>query len=227
MLDGRGGRFVQGAGHGCIVPGPGGTLWAFYTCHIQNHHLFERRIGLDPAGFDEQGNLFVLRPSDTPQHLPGSRPRPEQGNSTGWHPVSFGESARASSHSPGRPPRYALDLHPRTWWQAADHDPLPWIEIDLYCPQPLRALRLHWKEPGLDYDAGLAPRPMRWRLLGRKDERQDWVPLLDRSANSQDSLIEYQELAGQSCRHVRLELTEHPGALGVGLIDFTVFASAS
>lgn len=81
VLDGRGGRFVQGAGHGSIIPGPGGPLWAFYTCHIQNHHIFEHRIGMDPAGFDQDGNLFVVKPSDTPQFAPGTRPHPELGNS--------------------------------------------------------------------------------------------------------------------------------------------------
>jgi hypothetical protein len=225
ILDGRNGRFVQGAGHGCIVPGPGGTLWAFYTCHIQIHHLFERRIGMDPAGFDEQGRLFICRPSDTPQWAPGSRPHPEQGNATGWQPVTFRERITASSYLPGREPGRASDLNPQSWWQATPQDASPWIEADLYSAQSVRAFRLHWKEPGLDYDAGIAPTPMRWRLLGRKETTDPWESLADHSNGSGDWLIAYHELREpQSLRYLRLELAEHPGPIGVGLIDFSIFA---
>jgi hypothetical protein len=157
--------------------------------------------------------------------VPGAVADPAAGNDAGWQPVSFGESARAFSHVYGREPAFALDLNPQTWWEAREDDALPWIETDLYSPQSLRALRLHWKEPGLDYDGGAGPRPMRWRLLGRAEAGAEWTRLIDRGQNTEDWLIEYHELPDcPPLRHLRLELSEAPGAVGVGLIDFTLFA---
>ncbi|MDX9975786.1 MAG: family 43 glycosylhydrolase, partial [FCB group bacterium] len=58
---------IRGPGHGCIVKGPRDTLWAFYTCTVCYEHIFERRIGMDPAGIDADGNLFVRPASEIPQ----------------------------------------------------------------------------------------------------------------------------------------------------------------
>ena len=57
---------VRGPGHGCIVKGPNDTLWAFYTCCLCYEYGFERRIGMDPAGIDEKGNLFVAGATQFP-----------------------------------------------------------------------------------------------------------------------------------------------------------------
>jgi len=51
--------FIGGAGHGCVFQDLHGNWWNVTCASIQVSHHFERRINLFPAGFDEDGNLFV------------------------------------------------------------------------------------------------------------------------------------------------------------------------
>ena len=221
ILSGRHG-LVNGPGHGCLVKGPSDTLWAFYTSTCCYYHIFERRLGMDPAGIDADGNLFVAGSTDTPQFAPGHTPRPELGNSPGWSALTEHKPVRASSHTPGRNPAYAVDPSMRTWWQPQPDDASPWIEINLQGPYTLRALRLVWSEHSLDYDAGITPVPIGWRLLAA-DPDGNWQPVLDCSENATDYLIDYRELPPFTTKCVRLEITRPPTRYALGLTAFTVF----
>jgi hypothetical protein len=215
---------VRGPGHGCLVRGPQDTLWAFYTCTRCYHHMFERRIGMDPAGFDAEGNLFVRGASETPQWAPGVLARPQDGNATGLLPVTINKYPRASSVAPGRDPVYAIDRSLRTWWQAAADDPQPWLGVDLWCATPftVAAVRLAWAEPGLHYDRA-PPGPMQYRVEGRATPDAPWSVLLDRTANREDMLIDYQTFPPRAVKEVRLVVTDWPRGIGVGVSDFSVF----
>lgn len=214
---------VHGPGHGCIVPGPNDTLWAFYTCLVRNDHLFERRVGMDPAGIDAEGNLFVLGASETPQHAPGLLSVPQNGNRTGAMPVSVNKKIRASSHAPGRTADYAVDDNVRTWWQAAETDAAPWLEIDLGGSFTLCALRILWRDGGLDYAADALPGPFGYKLLGKNKDDADWKPLLDRGENAEDLLIDYREFAPRICEHLRLEICARPKGITPALLQITAF----
>jgi hypothetical protein len=113
------GSFVNGCGHHSMVSGPGGTLWCVYTTLVRVEHAFERRIGMDPAGFDADGNLFVAGPTSIPQLAPGVAANPSEKNDAGWLPLSVNRFVRASSHAPGHEPANAVDDYIRTWWEAA------------------------------------------------------------------------------------------------------------
>lgn len=80
---------LRGAGHGCIVQGPNNTLWTFYTSIFCFNHIYERRIGMDPVGIDENGELFCPEVTETPQFAPGVLAHPELGNWTGSLPLTF------------------------------------------------------------------------------------------------------------------------------------------
>ena len=74
---------INGTGHHSIVEGPNGNLWAIYTILYRNWNVFDRRIGMDPVGFDAQGNMFIAGPSETTAM--GSRhrtPNPWNGNAS-------------------------------------------------------------------------------------------------------------------------------------------------
>lgn len=217
---------VQGPGHGCIVQGPEETLWAFYTCRVCYEHAFERRIGMDRVQVHADGRLEV-KVTETPQAAPGSAEG--TGAEVGWLPISYRRRALASSAAPGRVPLYAVDQSMLTWWQPEEEDAAPWIEIDL---GPARfwvqALRLVWKDVGLDYEAGAVPGPFRWRLRVRDGEvGAEWRTVLDASGNEIDLLIDYRELpAPAAATRVRLEVAGWPRGIRPGLIDFAVFGTA-
>lgn len=62
---------LNGCAHHSVVEGPDGTVWAIYTLLYRNwNRMFERRIGMDPGGFDEEGNMVINGPTETPQWAP-------------------------------------------------------------------------------------------------------------------------------------------------------------
>ena len=216
---------IRGPGHGSVVRGPNDTWWAFFTCTACNHHMYERRVGVTPAGFDADGNLFAVPPSELPQRAPGLLPRPELGNSAGLLPVNMNRTPRASSKIPGREPRYATDSCMKTWWQAAPDDREPWLMVYLDNTYTMSAVSILWAEPDLAYDAGRTPTPMKYRLEYSMDAA-DWKTALDASTNETDLLIDYREFAPVSALWVRLHVLEVPPA-GVGVIHLAVFGVKS
>ena len=217
---------VRGPGHGCLVRGPRDTLWAFYTCTVCYEHIFERRIGMDPAGLDADGNLFVRPASATPQWAPGVLAAPENGNDTGLLPVTMNRRCRASSHAPGRTPLYAVDDAMLTWWEPLAGDPAPLLEVDLNGTFDAAAVRIIWKDVGLDYDGGVRPGPFRYRVSVSPDG-QAWRTVVDASDNSTDWLIDYRVFDMQRARLARLEILGAPPHIRPGVVDFTLFGMSA
>jgi len=215
---------VAGPGQGCIVRGPGETLWAFYTCLVRNRHIFERRIGMDPAGFDADGNLVVPGgASEIPGWAPGTRPRPETGNDAGLLPVTIDKPFRASSETDGRDAAYALDNSMRTWWLPAEDDPCPWLEVDLHAAFVVSAARIIWQDEGLDYAAGILPGPFRYRLEARLGDGTPWTTACDRSDSREDLLIDYRTFPEVRADAVRITVVGWPPGIRPAMVGLTVF----
>jgi len=127
---------VTGPGHGCAVQAPDGTWWQFYTIVFGNPPG-GRRIGMDPYGFDKDGNAFVHGPTETPQWAPGVIPDPAEHNDSGSIPVTINKlramnaQSSFSSQKPGHDAAYAIDNSNGTWWEPADDDAQPTLTVDL------------------------------------------------------------------------------------------------
>ncbi len=52
------GGFIPGAGHGSTMEDVNGKLWHIATMRISINHNFERRIGIWPSGWDDDGDMF-------------------------------------------------------------------------------------------------------------------------------------------------------------------------
>jgi len=212
---------VNGTAHHSIVEGPGKTLWCFYTTRVRNEANCERRIGMDPAGIDENGELFVAGPTETPQYAPGLRPDPARENGTGLAPLSVDCWATASSSSEGRDPVYAVDNSVNTWWQAAGEPP-QWLEVDLRGEYLIHSARTMFADRGLDYKAGVVPAPYRYRILGSRDDKT-WELLCDKSANAEERHIVLDRFTPAWCRRALLEILAVPPGMKTAVWEFTVF----
>jgi hypothetical protein len=217
---------VQGPGHGCIVAGPNDTLWAFYTCTVCYEHIFERRIGFDPAGLDENGQLFIRAASEIPQLAPGLRANPNHGNDAGWLPLGMNKSIRASSQSAGRDPLYANDGCMHTFWQPAADDPAPSLVVNLDGVYDIHAFRVIWRDEGLDYDNGVLPGPFKFALFVSSDGTS-WQCVDDATGNDVDMLIDYRPIDATQGKFVKLEITGAPRGITPAVIDFTAFGVLS
>lgn len=213
---------VRATGHGCVVKGPCDTLWVFYTCLVGYGGMFERRCGFDALGFDENGDI-VAAPSEIPQWIPGYISDPHCGNNAGLLPLTQHARVCESSAAAGRDGLYACDDSLLTWWQPAADDPAPTLTVDLSDHGlTVRAMRLMWRDVGLDVKRGVMPGPFRYRVEALSMDGE-WVSVLDRTDNAEDLLIDYRPLQTMKATKVRLCVTGHPVGIQPGVMNFTVF----
>lgn len=218
----------RGAGHGCVTEGPNGTLWGFYTISLNYTHMYERRIGMDLLAINEDGEIYAPHGvTDTPQFAPGYMPDPVKENSAGLYPLTCRQRGmvRASSFVYGHEPFYALDESMQTFWEAKEDDKAPTLEVELQAPYLVSAIRVMWRDLGLDYANGSVPGPFKYIVEGCPDidHPEIWVTLVDKSGNEEELNIDYTPFDAVSIERVRLKVLSWPQGLRVGVIDFTAF----
>ena len=206
---------VTGTGHGCVVLGPGDRPWVFYTVLSAVVFGFERRIGMDPAAFDAEGNLHVPAATSTPQPIPGAA------DATPWVALNDGEPTFGSSCAPNTGGRLAVDNSMTTWWLPAEDDAQPVLTTSF--PQSeVRAVRVIWRDVGLDTPKGVKPGPFRYRVEAETGPDQ-WTTIIDRGDSTEDFLIDYRECAPTAASRVRLVIVGHPEGIRPAVAEFTVF----
>ena len=213
---------VRGCGHGCVEHGPNNTLWAFYTVAVPYLHMYERRIGMNLVEVDENGELYCpYGITDVPTIAPGNK---NEGKPSEYHVLNTWCRPTASSNSEGRNAIYACDGSALTWWQPAKEDREPLLICDLYDPYQVGAIRIFWRDIGLDYKDGIRPGPFRYIVEGcSDDEQKEWFVLCDRRDSNEELNIDYRTFEERSCRFVRLKIAEAPKGITPGVIDFSVF----
>lgn len=216
---------VRGPGHGCITDGPGGTVWAFYTCCMCYGGFTERRIGYDPIGFDENGNIIPTASSEIPQLAPGVLKNPEKGNSAGLLPLTQHRDPVESSCAPGREGIYATDDSMITWWQPAPNDKEPTLTVSFETVRDgfiICSARIIWRDVGLDIKKGYMAGPFKF-LIEAMDREGVWHTVADKSANEEDMNIEYITFTPVRAFAVRLRIVGKPENIEPGVTNLTVF----
>lgn len=146
------GGFMTGAGHGSTIADRKGNFWHAATMRISINHPFERRVGLFPAGFDEQGTLFCNQNfADYPHRMPTERwnvaaQEPE------WMLLSYQKPVRVSSAAEGSSPSFAVDEDCRSWWSAGSSAPGEWLCVDLERDCDVRAIQVNLMDEDLTVD---------------------------------------------------------------------------
>lgn len=218
--------FITGGGHGGFVRGPGDTLWVFYTIPVCVDDDMERRIGMDAAGFDENGDLYARTGCEVPQWAPGVLAQPQLGNETGLVPLSRRKPTAASSYAPGQRPVYATDEAMDTWWQPAAHDAAPTLTVDLRGPYRAAAVRLLWKDIGLDLCGTALPGPYRYVVELADRLESPWHTVVDAAANETDLTVDYRTFPPTPCQLARLRILGASAGITPGVLDFTVFGES-
>lgn len=216
---------LRGAGHGCIVEGPNNTLWTFYTSLYTFHHKYERRIGMDPIGIDENGELFCPAVTETPQYAPGVLAHPEQGNDAGLLPLTANCRPYASSHAQGREPIYAVDESVLTWWQpqASDRERTLTLPLGMGTAYDVSAVRLLWRDVGMETLDGIFPGPFQYIVEYRSAPSDTWKILLDASDNQKDLCVDYRTFPAARATELRLRILSSPSGIEPGVCQFTAF----
>jgi len=216
---------VTGTSHGSIIKGPGDRWWVFYTIAAGAAHGFERRVGMDLVEFDAGGDITVPRATSTPQWLPGRGPDGRGPADTRWDHLNGGVQTLGSSNAPNVSGRLAVDSDLRTWWQPAEGDAAPTLTSRLYGSATIRAVRIAWRDIGLDSNRGVLPGPYRYRVE-LQTAAGAWQTVLDRTSSQDDLLIDYREMAPTVASRARLVISGWPKGITPGVAEFTVFGNA-
>ena len=207
------GGFLPGAGHGSTMQDAQGALWHTATMRISVNHDFERRVGLWPAGFDGDGELYCnQRYGDWPMAAQGDPWR-----DPAWMLLSVHKTASASSFLPGHEPGKAVEENVQTWWRAASNSPDEWLQVDLGRVFDVHAVQVNFADDMLDIPCPGEIRPgsqaryideddhvTRWKLEGSEDG-EDWFVIEDKTKAKTDlshDLIVREE--GFAARYLRL-----------------------
>ena len=188
------GGFLPGAGHGSTMRDKAGCWWHTSTMRISVNHSFERRVGLWPAGFDADGELFCnQRYGDWPMPLSGDPWR-----NPAWMLLSAGKSASASSFVPGHGPEKATEENVQTWWRAAGGGRDEWLCVDLGRVYTVHAVQVNFADDKISIPCPGTIRPgsqaryieeadlvTQWKLEGSADGRR-WFVIEDKTGAETD-----------------------------------------
>ncbi|MBQ8639725.1 MAG: family 43 glycosylhydrolase [Lachnospiraceae bacterium] len=216
------GGFMPGAGHGSTFEDSFGNLWHAGTMRISVNHNFERRVGIWPAGLDEDGELFCnQRFGDWPIALVNGKrdvwAKPQ------WYLLSHRKPVTASSFAAGHEPSLAAEEDVRTWWKAGTGEFGQWLLMDLEQEYAVKAVQINFAD---DHPALPVPEQMadtsreryieeeklftRWKLEASADGISFDV-LEDKSAAETDLAHDLVILNGdQKYRYVKLTVFEVP-----------------
>ena len=210
------GGFLPGAGHGSTMEDRAGNWWHTATMRISVNHDFERRVGLWPAGFDADGELFCnQRYGDWPMAVSGEKDDPWR--KPAWMLLSVGKAVSASSSLPEHRPERAVEENVQTWWRAASNSREEWLQLDLGKVYRIHAVQLNFADDKLDIACPGEIRPgsqaryieeaelvTQWKLEGSHDG-ENWFVIEDKSEAKSDlshDLILREE--GFDARYLRL-----------------------
>lgn len=171
------GGFIPGAGHGSTLEDASGSWWHTATMRISVNHVFERRVGLWPAGFDAEGNLFCnQRYGDWPMAV--DRMREDPWCAPEWYLLSYRKAVSSSPYTTGNGPENAVDENVQTWWRAASAVPGAWLAVDLGEAMDVHAVQINFADdPGenIPCPGELVSGPDMARYIDREVQPTRWL----------------------------------------------------
>lgn len=155
------GGFATGCGHGNTFQDIHGNYWNTGTTWIGYNWGMERRIVMNPAGFDKDDQMYVdTRFGDYPHHLPTKKWSGLDGQRsdelfTGWMLLNYRKPVVASSTLANTLPKDTVtadrvaDENPRTFWVAgqnnrSDGSSGETLTTDLGAEHDIRAVQVNY-----------------------------------------------------------------------------------
>ena len=234
------GGFLPGAGHGSTMKDKEGRWWHTATMRISKNHVFERRVGIWPCGFDEEGTLYCnQRYGDWPLKADDIKENPWKNPE--WMLLSFRAKVSSSGCVSGHEENYAVDENVQTWWKA-DRCNEPWIQMDLGDIMDVHAIQLNFADdmeneipcpgkmiqtPDAERYIDLNNHVTAWYLEGSLDGR-NWFMLEDKRKTEGDmphDFLVWEE--GKKIRQLRLTVIKVPYEQNPSISGFRVFGTGN
>ena len=200
------GGFARGAGHGATYQDLFGNWWHISTMVVAVKNNFERRLGIWPAGFDDDGILYCNTAyGDYPHFVPSHPLQNNENQFTGWMLLNYNKPVQVSSTLGGYQSNYAVDEDIKTYWSAKTADKGEWIQTDLGEVSTINAIQVNYADQDADILGKKAGIYHQYIIFGSADGK-NWNVLKDKSKNTTDvphDYIEFQKPV--TARYIKLE----------------------
>jgi hypothetical protein len=213
------GGFARGAGHGATFQDKHGYYWHVSTMVVSVKNNFERRLGIWPAGFDEDDVMYCNTAfGDYPHYLPqvlkdkAAPMRYKNGSFTGWMLLNYKKPVQVSSTLGNYAANNAVDESIKTYWSAASANKGEWIQSDLGEVSTVHAVQINYADQDVADDR-LGKRLDQYHQykLWYSEDGKKWKLLTDKSQNQTDVPHDYVELATPvKARFLKLENIHMP-----------------
>ncbi|MGY3054929.1 hypothetical protein ACVWYG_003138 [Pedobacter sp. UYEF25] len=196
------GGFINGAGHGSTVVGPGGHYWHYASMAVSVNVNWERRLCVFPTWFDKDGLMYGNTSfGDYPHYAPSVPDK--QGAFANWMLLSYKKPAQANASVDTFKVSNVTDENVKSFWLAKANDDKQWVQIDLLSASKVYSIQINYH----DYQSNLYGRPAnmhhRYFIEGSLDAKK-WITIVDRKNSFSDVPNDYVELeTPQTVRFVR------------------------
>ena len=188
------GGFARGAGHGSTFTDTWGNYWHISTMVIAVKNSFERRLGIWPAGFDNDDVMYCNTAfGDYPTYLPNGTADHLKSRFTGWMLLNYNKPVQVSSTLGGYAPNNAVDESIKTYWSALTANAGEWIQSDLGTISTVNAVQINYADQDADILGKSTKIYTQYKLLYSIDGKK-WNTLADKSLNKTDVPHDYVEL---------------------------------
>ncbi|MEQ8703805.1 MAG: family 43 glycosylhydrolase [Phaeodactylibacter sp.] len=239
------GGFLKGSGHGSTVQDNNGNYWHFATMAISVNFKFERRIGMYPAGFEEDGQMYVNTAyGDYPHYLPDTEVNNHKDRFTGWMLLSFDKPVTTNSplvesdvnvvdesedgYMLGQITDFSIaqvnDEEIRSYWvSVANHDSI-YLQLDLEKPMDVKAIQINFQ----DFKSEIFGRPDTLKqqfIISASLDGEQWEVVADYSENQRDMPHGYIELPeAVEARYIKYDHV-HCSTRNLAISEFRVFGN--
>ncbi|MFN8240588.1 MAG: family 43 glycosylhydrolase [Bacteroidales bacterium] len=188
------GGFARGAGHGATFQDNRGNWLHVSTITVAVKNNFERRLGIWPAGFDDDGIMYCDQAfGDYPAWLPSDKADHPESGFTGWMLLNYNKPVNVSSTLGSFSANNAVDENIKTYWCAATGEKGEWLQSDLGEISQVRAIQINYA----DQDVNILGKPEglhhQYQVFQSRDGK-NWTLLVDKSRNLKDIPHDYVEL---------------------------------
>ncbi|MDY7393828.1 family 43 glycosylhydrolase [Aureibaculum sp. 2210JD6-5] len=237
------GGFLKGSGHGSTVKDNNGNYWHYSTMAISVNFKFERRLGMYPAGFEDNGQMYVNTAyGDYPHYLPNTEVEQHKNRFTGWMLLSYNKPVKTNSgivekevnvvdESEGGYMQEQIkdfninkinDEEIRSYWVSESNNDSIYVEIDLEKPMDIKAIQINFQ----DFNSTVFGRHDTIRqqfMIESSLNGKTWQTMVDYSKNQKDIPHAYIELEESvEARYIRYNHV-HCSNKYLAISEFRVF----
>jgi len=219
--------FVSGANNGSTFDDKYGNWWHVATIKTPGNQKDKSRLGLFPAGFDKDGNLFTKTDfGDYPIIMPNSKNTDLDKLDPEWTLLSDEPMAQASSSSLTSPVTSAFDENLGTFWSAQTGKKGEWLSVDLGSVCTVNAFQLFFPEDIIQTVKADTAHTRRY-LIEYSTDKKNWKKLIDKTKSIEFQTNPYEEVKTPiEARYLKITNYRAPNG-NFAISDLRIFGSGS